>query len=173
MPSYTIRPATLRDAGTIASIHAHFSEGLAANPPPAASSKPSRADTGLDFWREAIEYGEPQLQVAVTPDNKVIGFVGYDRSRDAGTKPTVGELWAIYVLPPYWDTGAGLALWDAAREGLQDEGCTQVTVWLPLRSERALRFHALAGFKHELNSARTVAVDGVRVEEIRLKRASA
>lgn len=82
------------------------------------------------FWREAIEYSEPQVQVAVR-GNQVIGFVGYDRSRDPKTPPTMGEIWAIYVLPDCWGQGAGLALWDAAREGLIDEGCTQVSAWLP------------------------------------------
>jgi hypothetical protein len=42
-----------------------------------------------------------------------------------------------------------------------------------LGNERALRFHELAGFKRELSSARTVPVGGFRLEEIRLKRATA
>jgi GNAT superfamily N-acetyltransferase len=173
MPSYTIRPASLRDAKTIASIHAQVSEAVDARLVPAEFFTPQGEQARLSYWREAIEFGEPQVQVAVADDNAIVGFVGYDRSRDPGTKPTVGELWALYVLPSHWGTGAGLALWDAAREGLADEGCTQVTVWLPLANERALRFHELAGFKREPNSARTVPVGGFRLEEIRLKRATA
>lgn len=173
MASYTIRPATLRDAKTIASLHANVSETVYSQLVPAEFFSPQGADLGLAFWREAIEYGEPQVQVAVDEDNKIIGFVGYDRSRDKGSKPTVGEIWAIHVLPSHWNSGAGLALWDAAREGLAEEGCTQVTVWLPLGNERALRFHELAGFKRELTSARTVPMGGFRLEEIRLKRATA
>lgn len=173
MASYTIRPATPRDAKSIASIHTSVSEAIYSQLVPAEFFKPQDADSALTFWREAIEYGEPQVQVAVDADNKIIGFVGYDRSRDKGSKPTVGEIWALHVLPSHWDTGAGLALWDAAREGLADEGCTQVTVWLPLGNERALRFHELAGFKRELTSARTVPMGGFRLEEIRLKRATA
>lgn len=173
MSSYTIRPATLRDAKAIAAIHASTSATIYRELIPAEHFRPQAADDRLAFWREAIEYAEPQVQVAVDEANKVIGFVGYDRSRDQGTKPTVGEIWAIYVLPSHWDTGAGLALWDAAREGLQEEGCTQVTVWLPLGNERALRFHELAGFKRELNTAKTVPMGTVRLEEIRLKRATA
>jgi hypothetical protein len=53
---------------------------------------------------------------------------------------------------------------------LVDEGCTDVTVWLPLRNERTLRFHDLAGFKREMNTARTVPMGDARVEEVRLKR---
>ena len=69
-----------------------------------------------------------------------------------------------------WGRGAGLALWDAARDGLQEEGCTKVTLWVALRNERAMRFYDLAGFKRELSSAKTVDIGGTRVEEIRLQR---
>jgi len=83
----------------------------------------------------------------------------------------MGEIWAIYANPAYWSKGVGLALWDATREGLLEEGCTHVCVWVPLANERAMRFHELAGFKREMSSAKTVPVGSVKVEEIRLKRA--
>jgi hypothetical protein len=38
------------------------------------------------YWREAIEYCEPQVQVAVDGE-KIVGFVGYDRSRDENPAP--------------------------------------------------------------------------------------
>lgn len=173
MSSYTIRPATLRDARSIATLYASVKEKAYSEFVPVSALESPPPEQILNFWREAIEYAEPQILVAVDESGKTVGFVGYDRSRDKGTKPTVGEIWAIYVLPSHWDTGAGLALWDAAREGLQEEGCTQVTVWLPLRNERALRFHELAGFKRELNTAKTVNLGAIRIEEIRLKRATA
>jgi ribosomal protein S18 acetylase RimI-like enzyme len=82
----------------------------------------------------------------------------------------MGEIWAIYVAPSYWGKGVGLALWDAAREGLLEEECTKVTLWIPLGNERALRFHDLAGFKREMTTIKTVLMGTVKVEEIRLKR---
>jgi GNAT superfamily N-acetyltransferase len=173
MARYTIRPADSRDARTITTVHGLVSDAVYSQLLPPAYFIPQGTETRTDDWREAIEFGEPQVQVAIEGDDRIIGFVGYDRSRDPGSKPTVGEIWAIHVLPTHWSTGAGLALWDAAREGLAEEGCTQVTVWLPLGNERALRFHEQAGFKRELNSARTVPVNGFRLEEIRLKRTTA
>ena len=172
MSSYTIRPATAKDAKTITDIHARVSDEIYKALLPADAFKPQDKIEGLAFWRDAIEYGEPQVLVALEGEI-IIGFVGFDRSRDPGTKPIVGEIWSIVVEPSHRGTGAGLALWDAAREGLQDEGCTQVTLWLPLGNERALRFHELAGFKRELPSARTADVNGFRLEEIRLKRSIA
>jgi len=167
--AYPVRPATLRDAKAIAELHnATLHEafiGIVAD-----DQLPSMPqDKRQAFWREAIEYSEPHVQVALEGE-KVVGFVGYDRSRDKGTPPTMGEIWAIYAAPAYWGKGVGLALWDAAREGLLEEGCTHVSVWLPTRNDRVVRFHELAGFKREMASAKTVPMGTVKIEEIRLKR---
>ena len=171
MSSFVIRLATQRDAAAIARIHAGFDQRVAAaaDRSPADTGNLTSRDKRLSLWRDAIEYGEPQVHVACLAD-EVVGFVGFDRCRDKGTPPTMGEIWAIYVAPPYWDRGVGLALWDAAREGLLEEGCATVSVWIALGNDRALRFHELAGFKREMSTARTVASGGVRIEEIRLKR---
>ena len=171
MPRIQVRPATLRDAKAIAQIHtdaaAEAYRGLAPDEQLKSRSSLEKRQT---YWREAIEYCEPQVQVAVEGD-KIVGFVGFDRSRDEQTRPTTGEIWAIYACPTHWNQGVGLALWDAARDGLQEEGCTTVTAWVPLRNERALRFHELAGFKRETSSAKTALIGGVKIEQVRLKRA--
>ncbi len=167
--TFKVRPATLRDAKHIAELHnATAREAFKSVVGDATIAEVSQ-EKRQAYWREAIEYSEPQVQVAMDED-KIVGFVGFDRCRDKGTPPTMGELWAIYVAPAYWGKGVGLALWDAAREGLQEEGCTHVAVWVPIANERALRFHDLAGFKREMSSAKTVAIGGVKIEEIRLKR---
>jgi ribosomal protein S18 acetylase RimI-like enzyme len=169
MSNFEVRLATVRDAKSIAEIHASsrqaaFKSVVPGEQMPAVSVEKSQA-----YWADAIEYSEPQVHV-VLDGSKIVGFVGFDRSRDKGTPNTTGEIWAIYVTPEYWGQGAGLALWDAARDGLVDEGCTKVTLWVPLGNERALRFHDLAGFKREMTSIKTVPIGTVKVEEIRLKR---
>lgn len=162
MTALQIRPAVPSDAPVLAQIE---SETLAA-----LGHAPADAATRLMVWREAVEFGEPQVQVAQLGET-VVGFVGFDRSRDPRTPPAVGEIWAIHVRRSHQGQGVGLALWDAAREGLIEEGCTRVSVWIELACERALRFHELAGFKRDMPSLRTVARGTRRVEEIRLKRA--
>ncbi|HWI83907.1 GNAT family N-acetyltransferase [Ramlibacter sp.] len=168
MSSYQVRPAEAVDAPKITDVHAASShaayQGVVDGTPKSPPLEQRRA-----FWRDAIEYGEPLLQVAVDA-GQVMGFVGYDRSRDPKSKPTTGEIWALYVEPGHWGRGAGLALWDAAREGLAEEGCTEVTMWIPLCNDRALRFAEHAGFKRELNTAKTAVIGGVKLEEIRLRR---
>ncbi|MFZ2295145.1 MAG: GNAT family N-acetyltransferase [Polaromonas sp.] len=171
MSSYSVRPATARDAKAIAEIHVATWQAAYKDLMPEDYLKKMTVEKRQAFWREAIEYSEPQLLVA-TDGEQVVGFVGYDRSRDANTRSTVGEIWAIYVSPDHWGNGVGLALWDGARDGLKEEGCTQVTIWVLLRNERALQFceHA-AGFKREMPSLKTVDFGSVKLEEIRLKRA--
>lgn len=170
MSSYTVRPASARDAKAIAEIHVSTWQSTYEDLMPAEYLKTMTVEKRQSYWREAIEYSEPQLLVALEGD-KVVGFVGFDRSRDAGTKSSVGEIWALYVAPAHWGNGAGIALWDGAREGLKEEGCTQVTMWVLLKNERALRFceHS-AGFKREMPSLKTVSFGTSKLEEIRLKR---
>jgi ribosomal protein S18 acetylase RimI-like enzyme len=171
MSSYSVRHATPRDAKAIADIHVATWQAAYKDLMPEEYLSKISVEKRLAYWREAIEFSEPQLLVA-TDGDEIVGFVGFDRSRDAGTKSTVGEIWAMYVAPAHWGKGAGLALWDGAREGLKEEGCTQVTLWVLLHNERALRFYEqAAGFKREMPSLKTVAFGSTKLEEIRLKRA--
>ncbi len=169
MSSVDVRYATLADAPAVANLHLIASRTLFEGVVPDAHWQATPPAKRVSFWKEAIEYGEPQVMVAMQ-GGEIVGFVGFDRSRDPKSKNTTGELWAIYVDPDLIGKGVGLALWDAAREGLQEEDCTDVTVWVPLASTKALAFFDAAGFKREMNTARTVPMGGVRVEELRFKR---
>ena len=169
MSHYQVRPAAMGDAKAIAEIHAVAARAAYKDILPDEELSALAPATREAKWREAIEFSEPQVQVAVLGE-EIVGFVGYDRSRDPKTPSTTGEIWAIYLKPEHWDKGAGVALWDAAREGLEEEGCTTVTIWVPLRNERAMRFHELAGFKREMKTAKTSMLSGVKIEEVRLKR---
>lgn len=167
--SFPVRPASLRDAKPIADVHVGAWQEAVRIAGPAEALQSFTVERRQAAWREAIDLCEPQVLVA-TDNDKVVGFVAFDRSRDKGTPSTTGELWALYVSPSHWGRGVGLALWDAARDGLQEEGCTKATLWLPMRFERAMRFVELAGFKREPGSAKTVDIGGARIEEIRLHR---
>lgn len=170
MSSIQVRPATLRDAKAIAQIHtASALEAYRGLLPDDQLKSMSSVEKRQAYWREAIEYCEPQVQVAIEGD-KIVGFVGFDRSRDEKSRQTTGEIWAIYAAPAHWNQGVGVALWDAARDGLMEEGCTNVTAWVPLRNERALRFHEMAGFKREMSTAKTAVIGSIKIEEVRLKR---
>ena len=169
MSQFEVKPAALRDAKAIADIHVlawqHAYQGLVADDDLKALS----ADKRLSMWREAIEFSEPQVLVAVNAAKKVVGFIAFDRSRDPKTKPTTGEIWAHYVHPDAVGTGAGLALWDAARDACEEEGFIEVTAWVFVRNERGLAFYDAAGFKRDMKTLRTTPVGSTRLEEVRVK----
>jgi ribosomal protein S18 acetylase RimI-like enzyme len=121
-------------------------------------------------WKEALTYAEPQTWVAEL-DGQIVGFAGFDRSRDEKSKSTTAEIWSLYVLPDHWDSGVGLALWDALQDAMIDEGFARVSAWVPMLNERAMRFFRLAGFKPQMTTARTSIKGGVRIEEVRVVRA--
>ena len=169
MSRYQVRPATLRDAKAIAQVHVASAQAAYKGLMPDEHLKSLSVEKRQSFWREAIDHCEPQVLVA-TENDVVVGFVGFDRSRDKGTPATTGEIWAIYARPDLWDTGLGAALWEAARDGLLEEGCTKATLWSLWRNERALSFFDEAGFKADKGSARTTDIGGAKLEEIRLAR---
>ena len=172
MSDYKVRPAEMSDSRAVAEVHAAAARAAYEGLLPEDQLRALAPSTREAKWREAIEFSEPQVHVAEL-DGEIVGFVGFDRSRDPKTPSTTGEIWAIYVKPEHWDKGVGVALWDAAREGLEEEGCTVVTIWVPLRNDRALRFHELAGFKREMKTAKTSMLGDVKIEEVRLKRSVA
>jgi len=172
MSDFEVRFATKKEAAEVAQLHLLATRAAYAGQVPEAHWDATPMVKRVSYWKEAIEYGEPQVMVAVE-GGSIVGFVGFDRSRDPKSKNTTGEIWAIYADPDRFGEGVGLALWDAAREGLLEEGCTEVTIWVPLLHERTVRFHELAGFKREMNTARTVPFGSVKVEEVRMKRALA
>ena len=169
MSEYQVRPAEMRDAKAIAEVHSLSAQAAYAGILPEDQLRSLAPSTRESKWREAIEFAEPQVQVAEL-DGQIVGFVGYDRSRDAKTPSTTGEIWSLYIKPEHWGKGVGVMLWDAARDGLEEEGCTLVTIWVPLRNDRAMRFIELAGFKREMKTAKTTSLGSVKIEEIRLKR---
>ena len=168
MSAYSIRPASLRDAKAIAELHVAAWQHAYAQLLAPEDLKTLSVDKRLAMWREAIEYAEPQVLVACNEAGKLVGFVAFDRSRDPKTKPTTGELWALYVAPDVVGTGAGLTLWDAARDACEEEGFNEVTAWVFARNDRALTFFDAAGFKREMKTLRTTPVGSARLEELRV-----
>jgi ribosomal protein S18 acetylase RimI-like enzyme len=147
MSVFQVRPATMKDARSIAQIHVqawqHAYESLLDE----ADLQSLSVDKREAMWKEAIEYSEPQVLVATDPQQNVVGFIGFDRSRDPKSKATTGEIWAHYVAPHVVGLGAGLALWDAARDACEEEEFTEVTAWVYARNELGMRFYDAAGFK--------------------------
>ena len=84
------------------------------------------------------------------------------RRRGSGTR----EIYAIYVHPDAWSTGAGRALMTAA---LDDLGAGPVVLWVLTVNRRAQRFYRLAGFRPDGTEKLADMPDG-QLPEIRYRR---
>jgi ribosomal protein S18 acetylase RimI-like enzyme len=86
----------------------------------------------------------------------------------AGLAGETGELYALYVAPARWSTGAGRALTDAALDGLRAAGYRRVVLWTLIENARARRFYDKAGFAAD--GAINVLPALGKVEELRYAR---
>lgn len=71
-------------------------------------------------------------------DGVVVGMAVVGPCRDED-RYGESELYALYVLPPYWGTGVGQALWDAAQPF--------TSLWVLADNPRARAFYARNGFR--------------------------
>ena len=87
MSDIQVRFATLQDAPAVAALHVSACRAAYAGQVPDAHWDATPMPKRVSFWKEAIEYGEPQVMVAVD-GGEIVGFVGFDRSRDPKSKNT-------------------------------------------------------------------------------------
>lgn len=173
MPAPLIRRAVLADAVAIGLVHVRSWQSAY------RGKIPQDYLDGLDparraqAWRQIMEEVGPSrggVLVAVDEGGGITGFVNFGPSRDRDADPRVtGEVFAIYVAPDAWGTGAGRALMGSAVAGLARLGYADATLWVLDANERARRFYALAGWKAD-GAAKTDASRGFAITEVRYRR---
>jgi len=131
---------------------------------PAADLDAMPIDPGR--WRARFESPPDGWATFVAErDSTVIGFAAVGPSRD---EQGVGELYAIYVEPSAWSTGAGRALIVKAEEQLADT-YPIATLWVLTANPRARRFYELAGWYPD-GSVKAEDIFGVAAEETRYRK---
>jgi len=121
------------------------------------------------FWESVLSRALPNQRTFVADfSGDVRGFVTGGRCRDEDSR-TSGELQAIHVLPQQWDTGMGSALHDACINALRADSFPDATLWVVEGNDRALRFYAKRGWKHD-GAKKQQEWDGAILNEIRLRR---
>jgi len=95
-------------------------------------------------------------------DGQIIGAASFGALRDSDDKQS-GELDSIYVLPEYWRTGAGTALFEAVRNELRADGYSTMFLWTLSENSRARRFYEKMGMSAV--SERIIVIGGKRLNE--------
>ena len=101
----------------------------------------------------------------VERDGEIVGFSSVGPSRD---ESGIGELYAIYVDPDQWSTGAGRTLIEHAELELRTE-YSEVTLWVLEDNPRARQFYERAGWAVD-GARKAEARWGVRAPEVRYRK---
>jgi GNAT superfamily N-acetyltransferase len=91
--------------------------------------------------------GDPQTLLALDGE-ELLGFSTFGASRDADALGA-GELYALYVDPERWRSGAGRTLVEATRERLLGRGHDEAILWVLDGNEPAERFYAADGWRRD------------------------
>jgi len=118
-------------------------------------------------WRDILAAGRSRTFVARRAA-EATGFISFGACRDKGAPATRGEVWALYVAPHAWASGAGRALWETARVQLLHAGHHDVSLWVLSANRRGLDFYRKAGFARVPDCVATFELGGAVLEEMRL-----
>jgi ribosomal protein S18 acetylase RimI-like enzyme len=146
-----VREATVDDAEAVARIHVRAWQAAY------AGILPDDLLAELDPVERAVlrraHLADPDrvtTNVVAVRDAAIVGFADagpYDLYRNPERQnPDVGEVYAIYVDPRHWGTGAGRALMRAALADLTAQGPRPVRLWVLTANDRARRFYERCGF---------------------------
>jgi GNAT superfamily N-acetyltransferase len=117
-------------------------------------------------WRSRLERPPAGWSTFVVEhDGVVIGFASVGPSRD---EHGIGELYAIYVDPDAWSTGAGRALIERSEDQLARQ-YREATLWVLEDNPRARTFYERAGW-HPDGSRKAEVRWGVHAPEVRYRK---
>lgn len=94
----------------------------------------------------AAEPAAPRTILAFDDDGVLLGFATFGPSRDEDAA-AAGELYALYVDPERWRTGAGRALLAQTRARLRTEGHEEAILWVLHGNDAAGRFYEADGWR--------------------------
>ena len=160
-----IRPATTRDAKSIAGIQERGWQVAYRHVFP-----PADLDRGgfvhASRWRERLRRPPTGwVTFVAVHDRTIVGFVSIGPSRNV---QGAGEVYAIYVDPLRWSTGAGRALAVRAEETLRAE-YAEATLWVLEANRRARAFYEAGGWTDD-GSRKAEERWGVRAAEVRYRK---
>ena len=140
-----IRRARLEDAAAIAGVHVRT--GQAAYEHVFGAARLARIDVaGREGLARRFATDPDHDSFVATENDRIVGFVACGLTRDEDEEPGGRELFAIYVLPDFWGTGAAAGLMRVALEALRARGATAAMLWVLDDNPRARRFYEREGW---------------------------
>jgi ribosomal protein S18 acetylase RimI-like enzyme len=159
----TVRPAVTDDARTISEVRIETWRYAYVGVIPQHVLDGLDVARGERWFHDAIDARGFATFVA-EQHGRIVGFASVGPCRD---REGMGELYAVYVRPAAWGTGAGLALMDEAVEWLRARW-DEAVLWVATENPRARRFYERYGWIPEDERVEEVA-PGAFVPEVRYR----
>jgi len=158
-----IRPATPGDAAAIAALRAQSWQAAYTGIIPAEVLAVWTGEQMVAENADRIAAERWRIMIVAAPagqpagaDGEIIGFAaaGPERAKNAlpvppgpeAGQPARTELYAIYVAPAHWSSGAGRALLAEELERARAAGSGWISLWVLEDNVRARRFYERSGF---------------------------
>lgn len=169
-PAFTIRPATVDDAETLAHVRTTGWQTAYRGIIPDSYLDRMDAAENARTQRAALANPAPGTHclAAITPEGEVLGFVIFGPRRDDDLPPAAGEVYFLYVLPEGWGSGAGLLLFERAMRDLRQAGYAPLVLWTLEGNRRARRFYERCGWQTD-GARKLLDFDGALVAEVRYR----
>src|SRR5919202_6612677 len=136
-----VRPARREDVRALAEAHAEAWRGAYRGIIPAITLERMVSRRGEAYWR-AVAARRQGLLVLVF-DGAVAGYAMLGRSRSANAR--AGEIYELYLRPPYQGVGLGRHLFKEAQRTLADFGFRGLIVWALADNAAACAFYRRMG----------------------------
>lgn len=162
-----LRQADHKDARAIAEVHVSSWQTTYAGQVPESYLHELSVPQREAAWTEALADSSHKIIVA-EEGGEVHGFISFGPSRDADANPSVGEIYAIYLLENYKGCGVGIALWNEALRSLKQRSCNEVTLWVLDTNNAARRFYTRVGMLPD-GATKSEAIGEQKVIELRYR----
>ena len=162
-----IRHARRGDADEVARVHVRAWQAAYSGLLPDAYLDALRPEDRAGYYRFEDPDSDVPLTVVALEGSTITGFTTTGPCADDPDE--TGELYALYVDPPFWGSGTGRSLIARARDRLRDRGFSRAVLWVLAGNERAERFYRIEGWSGD-GTQREAEVWGIGVEELRYSR---
>ncbi|MEV6547164.1 GNAT family N-acetyltransferase [Streptomyces sp. NPDC051597] len=121
--------------------------------------------------REQLARGDGSVvHLVAERAGEVIGWgCGGPYREESGARTADGEVYALYVRPDHWSTGAGRLLLAGLTARVAAQGHPRLLLWVLKANDRARRFYERAGFAPD-GAEEDFVADGIAVPEVRYVR---
>lgn len=168
-PPVTARPARPDDTDAIGELHVRTWRVAYAGmlPDPILEALDARVKAAQ--WSRTFRPGGRTRLLVAERAGTIVGFAAYGPHREPDLGAEAGELYAIYVTPEAWRTGAGHALMDAVVAGLRAEGRAVGILRVLEANDRARAFYEREGWSFD-RATEPYDADGTPIPEVRYRR---